>query len=216
MGTDPTRALQGPRATPRRPRTAASSRDLPIEHPEGHQRYLGRPLDFGPIGPDDLAAFCRLRAQLAQAQAEGNEALLETLARYSIGSREQWWHIEASFYQRHPLAKGARLGRDGVARRRRADGTPAPTLITQRVLTVRDMPTEPVPFEAFCELAGAQAAWTSAGLDPKLEASNYFLLEPDELAVAELYWTDRLAADRKLARRFARRMLEYKEQFLAE
>ena len=192
--------------------TQPGVRDLSITDPEGAARYFGRPLYFGPFHQDALDELFECRVELELAEECGQlQTALELLG---LGSKEQWWHIEASFYQRHlaadvdpaalhrQLCERARLQRRRV---RRAEGTPAPSS--------EPSATPPVSFEVYCELAGAQAAWADRGLDAVNEAVAHFLLEPADLLEADVYWTRRLGEDRELARLFARKMLEYRAQF---
>jgi hypothetical protein len=198
----------------RRPRSGAEprGRDLPIHHPDGPGRYLGRPPYFGPFQHDAIDELfeCKLELELAEEQGR----LTKALALLGLSSKEQWWHIEASFYQRHltadpdPEERHRQLSEQARRQRRQArsaEGTPAP---------VFEIPREaPVSFEVYCELSGARAAWSDRGLDPIREAVRYFLLEAADLFEADLYWTDRLAHDRELARLFARKKAEYRDHY---
>lgn len=207
MSSQDTKCIRGSR-----PVLEHQGRDLPINHPDGPSRYLGRPLYFGPFHHDAIDEMfeCKVELELA----EQDDRLDEALALLELSSKEQWWHIEASFYQRHlaadpdPEARHRQLWeRARVQRRRarRAEGTPAP---------IFEPPAEPpVSFEVYCELSGAQAAWADRGLDPVGEAVSFFLLEPVDLFEADAYWTRRLAGDRELARLFARKMAAYRDQF---
>ena len=187
-------------------------RDLPISSPRGRARYLGRPPYFGPFHPEDLDELFECKVELEVAEDRGR--LEEALELLGLRSKEQWWHIEASFYQRHlaglddPEARQRELtcrARRRRSRPRQADGTPAPVFEATA--------DPPVTFEVYCELAGAQAAWIDLGRDPIAEAVDHFLLEPADLLEADLYWSRRLASDRDLARAFARKMHAYRLEY---
>lgn len=100
-----------------------TDRGLSIASPEGRARYFGRPLYFGPFSPDAPGAIDALFEYAAELEvAEATGQLAAALARLGLSSKEQWWHIEASFYQRHlaglddPEARQRQLVRE--ARRR--------------------------------------------------------------------------------------------------
>lgn len=212
MSSHPTKRLWCSRR-PGSSQPAIESRSIPINSVEGPARYFGRPLYFGPFHPDALDELFECKVELERAEA--CDKLGEALALLGLESREQWWHIEASFFARHladlddPAARQRELicrARRRRARGRRVDGTPAPLEIPE---------DPPVTFEVYCELSGARTAWADRGLDPVAEAVAYFVLEAGDLVDADLYWSHRLAADRTLARRFARTMQIYRDEFAA-
>lgn len=209
MSSGETKCIRGPRAP-----APYRGRDLPIGHPDGPARYFGRPAYFGPFHHDAIAELFECKVELELAEQES--CLDEALAMLGLASKEQWWHIEASFYQRHlvtapdPAERHRQLwdhARQQRRRARRAEGTPAPLAVPAEA---------PVSFEVYCELCGARAAWGNRGLDPIAEAVSYFLLHPTDLLEADLYWTEKLADDRDLARLFSRKMGDYRQQFLRE
>ena len=73
--------------------------EMSIENSSGYEHYLNQAPHFGPFNPDSLDDFFFHRFELADAQM--NDALDAKIVELGISGREEWWHIEASYFRRH-------------------------------------------------------------------------------------------------------------------
>lgn len=72
---------------------------------------------------------------------------------------------------------------------------------------------EPVPFERFCEIMGAQTAWSRTGRDVNAGLRQVFNLSAADWSSISAYWMSRIPTDMNLARQMTPLTQQYEQRY---
>jgi len=75
---------------------------------------------------------------------------------------------------------------------------------------------EPISFDKYCEILGAQEAWAEQGLDINAELKKHFNIVAADLGVYGMYWSPKTGVDRALMRRYTELSSKFKIQYTTQ
>jgi len=72
-----------------------------------------------------------------------------------------------------------------------------------------------VPFETFCEIMGAQSAWSATGRDVNAMLKQVFNMTALDWSNISSYWTQKMMTDMNLGMRMTDLMMRAQQKYMA-